>query len=112
MKNIKFPVLLMISILWIPVAQSATEKQLAAIGAMGKLNGIALQCSFKDQMQRIKMNLVLHLPKQRELGVWFEQTTNKSFMEFMSNDATCPDEQEFKLMVDGAVEKIEKTFKQ
>lgn len=112
MKNIKFLVLTITTIFWLSPVQAATENQLSAISAMGELNGVALQCRYIEQMQRIKMTLVLHLPKQRELGDWFEVTTSKSYMDFMNKGLPCPDSQLFVAQVDEAIKKIEISFKQ
>lgn len=99
-------------LLWQSSALAATQAQLDAISPMGKLNGIALQCRYVEQMQRIKMSLVLHLPKQRELGDWFEQTTNSSFLDFMNKDLSCPDINLFEQQIDAAIKQVATTFKQ
>lgn len=98
-------------LLWQPNAFATTEAELAAISAMAEVNGVALQCRYIEQMQRIKRVLVLHLPKRRELGDWFEQQTNASFMQFMSNDSTCPGSLKFIQQVDMAVDKLQTVFK-
>lgn len=110
-KSIYLLPLFLVSV-WQPVAQAATPAELAAISSMGELNGIALQCRYLKQMQRIKLSLVLHLPKQRELGDWFEQTTNNSFLDFMNKDAVCPDMGSFDQRVDSAIDGIATVFKQ
>ncbi len=102
---------LLSALVWLPSAQSATEDELASISRMGELNGIALQCSYVDQMQRIKQALVVNLPKRRELGEWFEKTTNTSFMSFMEKQSTCPDALIFVDDVGVAISKLETTFK-
>lgn len=101
---------LVLFLFYLSPVRAATENQLDAISAMGRVNGIALQCRYMEQMQRIKMTLVLHLPRQRALGDWFEQTTNTSFMDFMNTDSSCPDSQAFVARVDGAIKKIESAF--
>ncbi|MCK4708354.1 MAG: hypothetical protein KAU21_07040 [Gammaproteobacteria bacterium] len=108
----KYIVPLITALFWLSPVQSATDSQLSAIGDMGRLNGVALQCRYTEQMQRIKMTLVLHLPKQRALGEWFEQTTSTSFMDFMNKGSSCPDSQSFVEQVDTAIKKIEIVFKQ
>lgn len=102
---------LLSSLLWLSPASAATESQLAVIASLGELNGIALQCRYTEQMQRIKLSLVLHLPKQRALGEWFEHTTNQSFMNFMNNNSTCPDSTAFVQQIDNAVNVLGKEFK-
>jgi hypothetical protein len=92
-------------------ARAATNTQLNSIAELGKLNGVALQCGYKTQMQQIKQALVLNLPKQRALGEWFENKTNDSFMSFMSTNASCPTAVEFMQQVNTAIITLESEFK-
>jgi len=92
------------------LAQAATDKQLAAISEVAGLNGIALQCRHFDEVQRIKISLIQILPKQRALGQWFEQETNKSFMAFMQHDGICGPVNEFSARLDNAILKLEMAF--
>jgi hypothetical protein len=92
-------------------AEVATSAQLQAIAEMGRLNGIALQCRYLPQVQRIKRELVLNLPKQRALGDWFEQKTNDAFMGFMQQNKSCPAVFDFDQTLQHAFEKLEAEFK-
>jgi len=84
--------------------------QHAAISRLGELNGVALQCRYFDQTERIKRILVANLPKRRELGLLFEDTTNRSFLAFMQKDDTCPGSAAFVSQVDSAVAHLEAAF--
>ena len=97
---------------WQTAALAASEKQLSAIAEMGRLNGIALQCRYLEQIQRIKRQLVLNLPKQRALGDWFEQKTNASFMAFMKNNDSCPGVANFDKALQQAEADLQAVFKQ
>jgi len=97
--------------LWLSSVSAATESQLAVISTLGELNGIALQCRYTEQMQRIKQQLVLLLPKQRALGEWFELSTHDSFMQFMNKNSSCPGSQDFIQQVDLAISKLGSEFK-
>lgn len=105
----------MLPLLWVlsgsSPAMAATESQLAAISALGELNGVALQCSYIEQMQQIKRALVLSLPKRRELGELFEQTTNRSFMGFMTDNSVCPEQHIYVEHVGQAIHTLESAFK-
>ena len=92
-------------------ARAATDSQLNSIAELGRLNGVALQCSYTTQMQQIKQALVLNLPKQRALGEWFENKTNDSFMTFMSTNASCPSVVDFMQEVSAAIITLESEFK-
>ncbi len=117
MKNLKMKSLLVffsIMLLQAPAIaqQAATDSQLKAIEEMGRLNGVALQCRLMPQMQRIKRELVLKLPKQRALGDWFERKTNASFLAFMKNASSCPSAGDFDQQLDKAISQLESEFKQ
>lgn len=92
-------------------ARAATDSQLNAIAELGRLNGMALQCSYTTQMQQIKQALILNLPKKRALGEWFENKTNESFMSFMTTKASCPSVVEFMQQVNAAIITLEVEFK-
>ena len=91
--------------------RAATNTQLNSIAELGRLNGVALQCSYTTQMQQIKQALVLNLPKQRALGEWFENKTNDSFMAFMTTNASCPSVVDFMQEVNAAIITLESEFK-
>ncbi len=112
-KSLIFIVLLMQSIFFSNALaqQAANQAQLDSIAQMGKLNATALQCSYIEQMQRIKQALILNLPKKRALGDWFESSTRAEFMNFMSNDNRCGSLAIFTLQVDDAISELEHVFK-
>lgn len=112
MKKNLFMMPLLCAVLWQAPVRAATQPELDAISAMGELNGIALQCRYIERVQRIKLSLVMHLPKQRELGEWFEHTTNNSFIDFMRKGSACPTRAQFDEQLDVAIKQIETTFKQ
>ncbi len=109
----KFSFSISLFCLGVLLAQSVraeTEDQHAAITTLGELNGVALQCRYFEQMQRIKHTLVANLPKRRELGLLFEDATNRSFLAFMQRDETCPGSADFVGQVDSAVNRLETVF--
>ncbi len=89
---------------------ATTDNQLNAISNLGQLNGIALQCRYMVPMQQIKQSLVSHLPKQRELGKLFEDSTNQSFMDFINQDSSCPDPLAFMRRVSTAISQLEAAY--
>ncbi len=90
--------------------QVSSDLQLDKVAKLGELNGIALQCGYKEQMQKIKQALILNLPKKRALGDWFESTTNASFLDFFGNKK-CGSLAIFTLQVDKAIIELENAFK-
>ncbi len=89
---------------------AATEEQLNSIKRIGQLNGVALQCKFFQEARRMKLALVAALPKRRQLGQTFDDSTNESFLEFIKNKSECPEKQQFILKVDAAVADLNKAF--
>jgi hypothetical protein len=86
------------------------SEQLAAITALGSLNGIALQCGALGETQRIKKALVATLPKRRQLGELFDYETNRSFLAFMENNETCPSPQVLARQIDEALERLRSLY--
>ncbi|MCG7869735.1 MAG: hypothetical protein JAY74_25620 [Candidatus Thiodiazotropha taylori] len=104
-------ILMLLSILFcMNVAEAASDDQLAAIRALGSLNGVALHCGRLDQTQRIKQVLVKTLPKQRQLGELFDYQTNKSFMAFIKDERACPSTESFKQQVDLAIDELKTVY--
>jgi len=91
-------------------AMAATENQLNSIKHIGQLNGVALHCKFLTEARRMKLVLVARLPKRRQLGQIFDDSTNESFLAFIQNRSVCPDQQQFILKVDAAVADLNQAF--
>ena len=91
-------------------AFEANGEQLTAIETMGRLNGIALQCRYLRQTKRIKTGLIETLPKQRQLGMLFEEVTNASFLDSAKDDAGCPGEEEISRQIDTALDALKSAF--
>ncbi len=106
-----FVILASLLLAWQSSLWAASESQLAAISRAGELNGTALQCGLLEQTQRIKRALVLNLPKERELGEWFDVNTNLSFMNFIDSNSVCPDEASFKIQVEDSITQLESAFR-
>ena len=98
-------------LLWLGRAQAVDEAQLEPIRALGALNGIALHCKALQETQRMKRALVANLPRIRQLGELFDYETNKSFMRFMQESATCPSPQDLSLQVDEALKHLEAAYR-
>ena len=91
---------------------AATKEQLNSIKHIGQLNGVALQCKFLHEARRMKLSLVAALPKRRQLGQIFDDSTNEAFLVFIKNRSVCPEQQQFTLEVDAAVADLNKAFAQ
>jgi hypothetical protein len=102
---------LLSALIWQSTAMAASDKQLLAVAEMGRLNGVALQCKYLDQVQEIKRLLVLNLPKERALGDWFEQKTSASYMGFIESKVGCPGLIQFDEALKKATSQLETVFK-
>ena len=59
----------------------------------------------------MKRALVLNLPKRKQLGDYFDQETNRSFMKFIDDQATCPGPGTLTNQVGEAIENLEVHFR-
>ncbi|MEW8070169.1 MAG: hypothetical protein AB2810_05250 [Candidatus Thiodiazotropha endolucinida] len=91
-------------------AFAENSEQLAAITALGSLNGIALHCKALSETQRIKRALVATLPKRRQLGELFDYETNRSFMAFIEKNGACPTSHSLEQQVDEALERLKSLY--
>jgi hypothetical protein len=91
-------------------AEGMDDKQFNAIQQLGELNGVALNCRFLSETQRMKKALVLALPKRRQYGEAFDQETNTAFLKFIETKASCPVEAAFSKQVDAAILVLDSVF--
>jgi hypothetical protein len=69
---------------------AATDEDMAAVEALGRLNGIALACQQPALVSRARNAVVTTAPKTRSYGEAFEKATNAAYIE-QGKGATCPD---------------------
>lgn len=81
-----------------------------SIGALGELNGIALQCKYLDQVRRMKQAVVASAPKERSFGLAFDQATNRSFLDFLAQAGPCPGPAGFELQVGERIDAVHRAF--
>lgn len=93
-------------------SQVLTEAQYGAIQKLGQLNGIALNCGFLSETQRMKKSLVMALPKVRQFGEAFDIETNKAFLKFIEERSVCPSEAQLNVDVDTAIIELDAVFTQ
>ena len=93
----------------LPLKTYASDEQ-QTIRDLGQLNGIALHCKYLQHTQRIKQALVNNLPKERILGELFDSTTNASFLDFIKQGTSCPDESQFATQVDAAISALQQAY--
>ncbi len=91
-------------------SQVLTEAQYSAIQKLGQLNGIALNCGYLAETQRMKKSLVMALPKVRQFGEAFDIETNKAFLKFIEERSICPEEKQLSVEVDTAIIELDAVF--
>ena len=94
----------------VPRLFATTDEQLNVIAQLGQLNGMALQCKYFRQSNRIKQALVAVLPKQRQLGQVFEDTTNQSFLALLKDASSCPVEAAVAGRINAGIEALNAAF--
>lgn len=90
---------------------ASDDRQFEVIQRLGELNGVALHCKALAETQRMKRALVANLPKRRQLGEWFDQHTQGSFMRFMQENQSCPSAAELQQQVGKAISELEEVYR-
>ena len=91
-------------------AAAADDPRYMAVGALGELNGVALQCKYLDQVRRLKAAVVAHAPKERSFGLAFEEATNRAFLDFARSAGRCPAHAGFAAEVGERIEAMRRAF--
>ena len=89
---------------------AAADERLRAVEEMGRLNGIALQCRYARQVKKIKLALIAHLPKERQMGRLFEEATNQSFLSSLADADGCPGEDALAAQIEAGIETMKREF--
>ena len=105
----RFSLLLLLSV-WALSAFANNDPRYQAVEALGKLNGVALQCRYIDQVRTMKAALVTNAPKERSFGLLFDQATNDAFLAFIKNNSACPTHDEMIRAVEHQVQDVAKAF--
>ena len=92
-------------------ADAETDARYDAVKALGRLNGIALQCKYIDQVSRMKQAVVKTVPKERSFGLAFDQAANDSFLAFIQEQSPCPGPAGFEKDISQQIELLRQTFK-
>lgn len=77
------------------LAEADAAAGLAAIQALGQLNGQALACSQMAMSGQSKSLMIKHAPKTRNYGEVFEAATSAAYLEQGRDQDTCPKPVEF-----------------
>ncbi len=100
---------LLIGLLYGP-AFGDTQQQFDSLKAMGKLNGVALQCKYLKQVQKMKAAIVESAPPERSIGLAFDQASNDSFLAFLASGQPCPGPAGFEREVSQAIADMKAAF--
>ena len=92
------------------IAASDADPRYAAVNAPGRLNGVALQCKYIDQVRHMKAAVVASAPKERSYGLAFDEATNEAFLAFIQDDAPCPSHAELARRVGHKVDAMNAAF--
>lgn len=90
--------------------QPVWEQQDQAISRLGELNGIALNCGYPAETMRMKKALIANVPKRRGIGQLFDDKTHESFLNFIQQGTTCPDERELQGWIDEAIITVKQVY--
>lgn len=102
------PVLCFLSVFTAQAAELAVDAGLAEVRDLGRLNGQALACSYREAASRIKKAIIENAPKSRRYGAAFEETTNQGFLEQTKQDSTaCVDGPTLNGKIDTAIQRLQ-----
>ncbi len=87
-----------------------TDARYDAVKSLGRLNGIALQCKYIEQVSRMKEAVVATVPKERSFGLAFDQAANDSFLAFIREQSPCPGPAGFEKEVGERIELMQQIF--
>lgn len=104
--------LILVSLLIISPVAADEESRYDAVKALGRLNGIALQCKYIGQVSRMKQAVVETVPKERSFGLAFDQAANDSFLAFIQEQSPCPGPAGFENDVSQQIELLQQRFKE
>jgi hypothetical protein len=82
----------------------------AVVDALGRLNGVALQCQHFGEAKRIKQAMIAWAPKTIGYGTLFETATNSGFLAVSSSEGPCPAAEAMALRVDEAIAALRRQF--
>ena len=105
---------LLISLAWISspaFAEAPSSEPLAAIGELGKLNGIALACGKTALTTRLRDIIVTVAPKSREIGETYEQASNAAFLA-QGRGQACPDGRTLAKRIEAAEARLKAAYPQ
>jgi hypothetical protein len=106
------------SLLWIVIALAAagahaadvpSDAGVAAVDALGRLNGQSLACSETAISARAKELMLKHAPRTSRYGTAFEQATQQGFAEQVKS-AACPAAAELSRRLDDAAARLAQTL--
>ena len=83
-----------------------------AVADLGRLNGVALNCRYLDQVRIMKAAVVDNAPKQRSYGLMFDEATNEAFLDMIQSAQPCPGPAGFSEQVQSAVMELQRIFEQ
>jgi hypothetical protein len=93
MKPFRLVLPLAIAVLSAPTFTLAADAEagLAAVKALGSVNGQALACSEAALAARAKQLMLAHAPKTQRFGAAYEEATQEAFLAQTRAAGTCPD---------------------
>lgn len=100
----------LVALLTSTAAMADTQARYDAVKSLGRLNGVALQCKYLDQVSRMKWAVVESAPKERSYGLAFEQATNDGFLDFIRQQESCPGPAGFEKAVAESIQQMQQLF--
>lgn len=97
-------------LLFAGVVSADGERGLAALQALGSLNGQALACSQMTISGQAKNLMIKHAPKTRRYGEVFEEATNRAFLQQGQGQKACLQPLEFTRQLNDLADLLQATL--
>lgn len=90
----------------------ASDVGMEEVRMLGQLNGLALACTQKANISRIKAVMIAHVPKTRGYGEEFETSSQEAFLQRSKEPEACGDDPVVALKVETLASRLQQLFPQ
>lgn len=94
-----------------PAEPPAVADLLAGVVELGRVNGTALACGYKELLPKAKAMMLLRAPKTRRFGEAYENASSESFRAQTAGNQPCPEQVMLALRLEAADLKLQDAAK-
>jgi len=94
-----------------PAEPPAVADLLAGVAELGRVNGTALACGYKELLPKAKAMMLLRAPKTRRFGEAYEHASSDAFRAQTAGNQPCPEQVILALRLEAADLKLQDAAK-